>query len=80
MREEGGFRHGWEPEHRALVRPCDVGDKTQVTALMDLILKVMGTNVRGGPCRGMVVFLSSNTAMRPIRGCAAGAIVTCGAG
>lgn len=100
---------------------CDVGDKSQVNALMDLIekeagtldilinnaadqgiglggplemdpdaiLKVMGTNVRGGfqvtqavakrffmrkpyevggPCRGTVVFLSSNTAMRAIRG------------
>ena len=100
---------------------CDVGDKAQVDALMDLIekeagtldilvnnaadqglghgdvlemdpdliLKVMGTNVRGGfqvtqaaanrffvkkpyavggPYRGTVVFLSSNTAMRAIRG------------
>ena len=100
---------------------CDVGDKVQVNALMDLIekeagrldilvnnaadqglghgdvlemdpdliLKVMGTNVRGGfqvtqaacnrffmkkpyevggPYRGTVVFLSSNTAMRAIRG------------
>ena len=100
---------------------CDVGDKTQVNALMDLIeketgrldilvnnaadqgighggplemnpdliLKVMGTNVRGGfqvtqaaanrffmnkryevggSYRGTVVFLSSNTAMRAIRG------------
>ena len=100
---------------------CDVGDKAQVNALMDLIekeagtldilisnaadqglghgdvlemnpdliLKVMGTNVRGGfqvtqaaanrffmkkpyevggPYRGTVVFLSSNTAMRAIRG------------
>ena len=100
---------------------CDVGDKAQVKALMDLIekeagtldilvnnaadqglghgdvlemdpdliLKVMGTNVRGGfqvtqaaanrffmkkpyavggPYRGTVVFLSSNTAMRAIRG------------
>ena len=102
-------------------RACDVGDKAQVEALMDLIekeagtldilgnnaadqglghggplemdpdmiLKVMGTNVRGGfqvtqaaanrffmkkpykvggPYRGTVVFLSSNTAMRAIRG------------
>ena len=101
-------------------QPCDVGDKTQVNALMDLIekeagtldilvnnaadqglghggplemdpdliLKVMGTNVRGGfqvtqaaanrffmkkpyevggPYRGTVVFLSSNTAQRAIR-------------
>ena len=100
---------------------CDVGDKDQVAALMDLIereagtldilinnaadqgiglggplemdpdaiLKVMGTNVRGGfqvtqaaanrffmkkpyavggPYRGTVVFLSSNTAQRAIRG------------
>ena len=100
---------------------CDVGNKAQVDALMDLIekeagrldilvnnaadqgighgdvlemdpdliLKVMGTNVRGGfqvtqaaanrffmkkpyavggPYRGTVVFLSSNTAMRAIRG------------
>ena len=100
---------------------CDVGNKEQVAALMDLIekeagtldilvnnaadqgigqgdvlemdpdliLKVMGTNVRGGfqvtqaacnrffmkkpyevggPYRGTVVFLSSNTAMRAIRG------------
>ena len=100
---------------------CDVGNRTQVNALMDLIeketgrldvlvnnaadqgighggplemdpdliLKVMGTNVRGGfqvtqaaanrffmrkpyavggPYRGTVVFLSSNTAMRAIRG------------
>ena len=100
---------------------CDVGDKAQVNALMDLIekeagtldilisnaadqglghgdvlemdpdliLKVMGTNVRGGfqvtqaaanrffmkkpyevggPYRGTVVFLSSNTAQRAIRG------------
>ena len=99
---------------------CDVGNKVQVEALMDLIekeagtldilvnnaadqgighggplemdpdliLKVMGTNVRGGfqvtqaaanrffmkkpyevggPYRGTVVFLSSNTAMRAIR-------------
>lgn len=101
-------------------QPCDVGDKAQVAALMDLIereagtldilvnnaadqgiglggplemepdaiLKVMGTNVRGGfqvtqaaanrffmkkpyavggPYRGTVVFLSSNTAQRAIR-------------
>lgn len=100
---------------------CDVGNRAQVEALMDLIekeagrldilvnnaadqgighgdvlemdpdliLKVMGTNVRGGfqvtqavanrffmkkpyavggPYRGAVVFLSSNTAMRAIRG------------
>ena len=100
---------------------CDVGNRAQVDALMDLIekeagrldilvnnaadqgighgdvlemdpdliLKVMGTNVRGGfqvtqaaanrffmkkpyavggPYRGTVVFLSSNTAMRAIRG------------
>ena len=100
---------------------CDVGNRAQVDALMDLIeneagcldilvnnaadqgighggplemdpdliLKVMGTNVRGGfqvtqaaanrffmkkpyevggPCRGTVVFLSSNTAVRAIRG------------
>jgi len=93
---------------------CDVGDRGQVNALMDLIereagqldilvnnaadqglghgsvlemdpdlvLKVMGTNVRGGfqvtqaVCKrfflakkqGVVVFLSSNTAMRAIRG------------
>ena len=99
---------------------CDVGNKTQVSALMDLIeqktgrldilvnnaadqglglggplemepdsiLKVMGTNVRGGfqvtqaactrffmkrpyevggPFRGVIVFLSSNTAQRAIR-------------
>ena len=104
-----------------VAQPCDVGNKTQVNALMDLIakeagtldilvnnaadqglghgdvlemdpdliLKVMGTNVRGGfqvtqaaanrffmkkpyavggPYRGTVVFLSSNTAMRAIRG------------
>ena len=103
-----------------VAQPCDVGDKVQVEALMDLIekeagtldilvnnaadqglghggplemdpdliLKVMGTNVRGGfqvtqaacnrffmkrsyevggPYRGTVVFLSSNTAMRAIR-------------
>ena len=94
---------------------CDVGNREQVAALMDLIereagrldilvnnaadqgiglggplemdpdaiLKVMGTNVRGGfqvtqaacnrffmkqESRGTVVFLSSNTAQRPIRG------------
>ena len=104
-----------------VAQPCDVGDKAQVNALMDLvereagtldilvnnaadqglghgdvlemdpdlILKVMGTNVRGGfqvtqaaakrffmkkpyavggTYRGTVVFLSSNTAMRAIRG------------
>ena len=104
-----------------IAQACDVGDKAQVEALMDLvekeagtldilvnnaadqglghgdvlemdpdlILKVMGTNVRGGfrvtqaaanrffmkkpyevggPYRGTVVFLSSNTAMRAIRG------------
>ena len=104
-----------------VAQACDVGDKAQVNALMDLIekeagrldilvnnaadqgiglggplemdpdaiLKVMGTNVRGGfqvtqaaanrffmkkpyevggPYRGAVVFLSSNTAMRAIRG------------
>ena len=104
-----------------VAQPCDVGDKTQVAVLMDLIekeagtldilvnnaadqglghgdvlemdpdliLKVMGTNVQGGfqvtqtaanrffmkkpyavggPYRGTVVFLSSNTAMRAIRG------------
>ena len=103
-----------------VAQPCDVGDKAQVAALMDLIereagrldilvnnaadqgighggplemdpdliLKVMGTNVRGGfqvtqaacnrffmkrpyevggPYRGTVVFLSSNTAQRAIR-------------
>ena len=103
-----------------VARACDVGDRTQVAALMDTIereagtldilvnnaadqglglggplemdpdaiLKVMGTNVRGGfqvtqaacnrffmkkpyevggPYRGTVVFLSSNTAMRAIR-------------
>ena len=103
-----------------VAQACDVGDKVQVEALMDLIemeagtldilvnnaadqglghggplemdpdliLKVMGTNVRGGfqvtqaacnrffmkrpyevggPYRGTVVFLSSNTAMRAIR-------------
>ena len=95
-------------------QPCDVGDREQVKALMDLIenesgkldilvnnaadqgiglggplemdpdaiLKVMGTNVRGGfqvtqaacnrffmkqDSRGTVVFLSSNTAQRAIR-------------
>ena len=103
-----------------VAQACDVGDKAQVEALMDLIereagtldilvnnaadqgiglggplemdpdaiLKVMGTNVRGGfqvtqtaanrffmkrpyavggPYRGTVVFLSSNTAQRAIR-------------
>ena len=112
-----------------IAQACDVGDKAQVNALMDLIekeagrldilvnnaadqgiglggplemdpdaiLKVMGTNVRGGfqvtqaacnrfflkgcevaklrgcevegrvPVRGVVVFLSSNTAQRAIR-------------
>lgn len=97
---------------------CDVGNKAQVEALMDLIekeagrldilvnnaadqglglgpilemdpdaiLKVMGTNVRGGfqvtqaaakrffvkqESHGTVVFLSSNTAQRAIRGRAA---------
>ena len=106
---------------RVIAQPCDVGDRAQVNALMDLIekeagtldilvnnaadqglghgdvlemdpdliLKVMGANVRGGfqvtqaaanrffmkkpyevggPYRGTVVFLSSNTAMRAIRG------------
>ena len=106
---------------KVIAQACDVGDKAQVMALMDLIekeagrldilvnnaadqglghggplemdpdliLKVMGTNVRGGfqvtqaaanrffmkkpyevggPYRGTVVFLSSNTAMRAIRG------------
>ena len=106
---------------KVVAQACDVGDKAQVDALMnliekeagtldilvnnaadqgighgdvlemdpDLILKVMGTNVRGGfqvtqaaanrffmkkpyavggPYRGTVVFLSSNTAMRAIRG------------
>ena len=106
---------------KVTAQACDVGDKAQVNALMDLIereagtldilvnnaadqglghggplemdpdliLKVMGTNVRGGfqvtqaaanrffmrrpyevggPYRGTVVFLSSNTAMRAIRG------------
>lgn len=95
-------------------QPCDVGNRVQVDALMDLIakeagrldilvnnaadqgiglggplemnpdaiLKVMGTNVRGGfqvtqaaanrffmkqESRGVVVFLSSNTAQRAIR-------------
>ena len=94
---------------------CDVGNRSQVEALLDLIekeagrldilvnnaadqglghggvldmdpeliLKVMGTNVRGGfqvtqavakrffvkqESRGVVVFLSSNTAQRAIRG------------
>lgn len=98
-----------------IAQACDVGNKAQVAALMDLIekeagtldilvnnaadqgiglggplemdpdmiLKVMGTNVRGGfqvtqaacnrffmkqESRGVVVFLSSNTAMRAIRG------------
>ncbi|MCQ2392205.1 MAG: SDR family oxidoreductase [Kiritimatiellae bacterium] len=104
-----------------VAQACDIGDKAQVAALMDLvertagtldilinnaadqgiglggplemdpdaILKVMGTNVRGGfqvtqaaanrffmkkpyavgqPYRGTVVFLSSNTAQRAIRG------------
>ena len=104
-----------------VAQACDVGNRAQVEALMDLvetkagtldilvnnaadqgighgdvlemdpdlILKVMGTNVRGGfqvtqaaanrffmkkpyevggPYRGTVVFLSSNTAMRAIRG------------
>lgn len=104
-----------------VAQACDIGDKVQVAALMDLIertagtldilinnaadqgiglggplemdpdaiLKVMGTNVRGGfqvtqaaanrffmkkpyavgqPYRGTVVFLSSNTAQRAIRG------------
>ena len=103
-----------------VAQACDVGNRAQVDALMDLIereagtldilvnnaadqglghgdvlemdpdliLKVMGTNVRGGfqvtqaacnrffmkkpyevggPYRGTVVFLSSNTAMRAIR-------------
>ena len=106
---------------KVIAQACDVGNKAQVDALMDLIekeagrldilvnnaadqgiglggplemdpdaiLKVMGTNVRGGfqvtqaaanrffmkkpykvggPYRGTVVFLSSNTAMRAIRG------------
>ena len=106
---------------KVIAQACDVGDRAQVDALMDLIekeagtldilvnnaadqglghgdvlemepdliLKVMGTNVRGGfqvtqaaanrffmkkpyavggPYRGTVVFLSSNTAMRAIRG------------
>lgn len=105
---------------KVIAQACDVGDRVQVNALMDLIekeagaldilvnnaadqglghggplemdpdliLKVMGTNVRGGfqvtqaaanrfflkrpyvvggPYRGTVVFLSSNTAMRAIR-------------
>lgn len=103
-----------------VAQPCDVGNKAQVDALMDLvekeagsldilvnnaadqglghggplemdpenIIKVMTTNVKGGfqvtqaasnrffmkkpysvggPYRGTVVFLSSNTAMRAIR-------------
>ena len=106
---------------KVIAQACDVGDKAQVMALMDLIereagrldilvnnaadqglghggplemdpdliLKVMNTNVKGGfqvtqaaanrffmkkpyevggPYRGTVVFLSSNTAMRAIRG------------
>ena len=105
---------------KVTAQACDVGDRAQVDALMDLIekeagaldilvnnaadqglghggplemdpdaiLKVMGTNVRGGfqvtqaaanrffmkkpykvggPYRGTVVFLSSNTAQRAIR-------------
>ena len=105
---------------KVIAQACDVGDRAQVAALMDTvvreagtldilvnnaadqglglggplemdpdaILKVMGTNVRGGfqvtqaacnrffmkkpyevggPYRGTVVFLSSNTAMRAIR-------------
>lgn len=105
----------------AVAQACDVGDKAQVAALMDLIereagrldilvnnaadqgigqggplemdpeciIKVMTTNVKGGfqvtqaacnrffmkrpyevggPYRGTVVFLSSNTAQRAIRG------------
>ena len=105
---------------KVTAQACDVGDRAQVMALMDLIekeagrldilvnnaadqgiglggplemdpdaiLKVMGTNVRGGfqvtqaasnrffmkkpyevggPYRGTVVFLSSNTAIRAIR-------------
>ena len=105
---------------KVTAQACDVGNREQVKALMDLIekeagtldilvnnaadqgiglggplemdpdaiLKVMGTNVRGGfqvtqaacnrffmkkpyevggPYRGTVVFLSSNTAMRAIR-------------
>ena len=101
-----------------IAQACDVGNKAQVEALMDLIekeagrldilvnnaadqglglgpilemdpdaiLKVMGTNVRGGfqvtqaaakrffvkqGSHGSVVFLSSNTATRAIRGRAA---------
>ena len=101
-----------------IAQACDVGNKAQVEALMDLIekeagrldilvnnaadqglglgpilemdpdaiLKVMGTNVRGGfqvtqaaakrffvkqESHGTVVFLSSNTATRAIRGRAA---------
>ena len=108
---------------KVIAQACDVGDKTQVNALMDLIekeagrldilvnnaadqglghggplemdpekiIKVMNTNVKGGfqvtqaACnrfflrqggagqqaydnKGVVVFLSSNTAMRAIRG------------
>ena len=108
-------------DSKVIAQACDVGNRAQVDALMDLIekeagrldilvnnaadqgiglggplemdpdaiLKVMGTNVRGGfqvtqaaanrffmkkpyavggPYRGTVVFLSSNTAMRAIRG------------
>ena len=100
---------------KVIAQACDVGNRAQVEALMDLIekeagrldilvnnaadqglglgpilemdpnaiLKVMGTNVRGGfqvtqaaakrffvkqESHGTVVFLSSNTAMRAIRG------------
>ena len=100
---------------KVTAQACDVGNRAQVAALMDLIekeagrldilvnnaadqgiglggplemdpdaiLKVMGTNVRGGfqvtqaacnrfftkqESRGAVVFLSSNTAQRAIRG------------
>ena len=100
---------------KVIAQACDVGNREQVAALMDLIeretgrldilvnnaadqgiglggplemdpdaiLKVMGTNVRGGfqvtqaacnrffmkqESRGTVVFLSSNTARRAIRG------------
>ena len=100
---------------KVIAQACDVGNRAQVEALMDLIekeagrldvlvnnaadqgiglggplemdpdaiLKVMGTNVRGGfqvtqaacnrffmkqELRGTVVFLSSNTAQRAIRG------------
>ena len=103
---------------KVIAQACDVGNKAQVEALMDLIekeagrldilvnnaadqglglgpilemdpdaiLKVMGTNVRGGfqvtqaaakrffvkqESHGTVVFLSSNTAQRAIRGRAA---------